>query len=201
MAKSQQQPIHLSKEEMSELLASGRLRERAPRETDIPLLTEALNRLAVGKPAFLKPEPFAKATPKNCWLNVKPFIEANGGESCPGWHIICHCDLYYLKCIPHVVVKQGEKLMDVTPPEFGERVLFLADRRVTVETRGRIIGLSRKPKARRVIACAAKFAAFEEAKLRKHNDSLVPEYLNHTYEDLPFDVGILKERGLLGDID
>jgi hypothetical protein len=180
-------PVYLSKAEVEELFAARMLRERVPSESDLPRILEPLKtRLARGKPEYLVPIPQEGATKKNCWLNVSSYVDSHGGERCPGWHIICQWNLYYLKCIPHVVVKVKEELLDVTPPELESRILFVPDDSVTIQTKCRIIGLTTKPKARRVIAAVSQWAAFEEKYWIQRNENPEREPVQFPINELPF---------------
>ena len=194
MPNSKNDRVEVSRAEINQMIIDRKLRERVPHASELPRLAPKLKKLADDVPVFLTPEPIEGAKRRDCWLNVKRFLESGSiGEPCSGWHIICQPQLYYLKCIPHVVIKVGDRLFDVTPPEGESQVLFLKDQTVTIETRGKIIGLSTKNKARRVIAAAARIAAFAEEHFRKHNDNPENEYATYSIEDLPYGPRLLKD--------
>jgi hypothetical protein len=183
MAKPQK-PIKLTREQVEELLMSGKLHERHPTDTDFQKIRPLLKRLSDQEPMYLTPKPFTGATPKDCWLNVKAYIADTGGEPRPGWLVLCQDFLYYLKCVPHVVVIAEGQLLDVTPPEKGERILFVPDSRITIESKGKIIAVATKRKAQPIIAAARQVLQFEYDYLVQHNDNPVSEYVN--LDDLGF---------------
>ena len=98
-------------------------------------------------PVFINPKPDPKASPSECFSNVRDQIKTHGGSMQLGW-IIWETPDIMLEGMFHAIWSSPEgELVDVTPQMDGEpQILFLPDSAATIQNEeGDIVGMRRIP--------------------------------------------------------
>lgn len=79
------------------------------------------------KPIYIDVVPYVKGVAGKCFQNVDSYIEEHGGKRIVGWNI-CRCKNIFLQAESHAIVETEEqKLIDVSPHDGCEKILFLKD--------------------------------------------------------------------------
>jgi hypothetical protein len=97
-----------------------------PKRISDPILRLCKKVDPASSPVYIPCQPWSEARPNHCFLNIPPYIALHGGKAVHGW-TIWEWPGVWAEAEFHAVVWDGQRMVDITPHDGEEEILFLPD--------------------------------------------------------------------------